>query len=162
MALLGVGGAAGSFVVASCFLLACVVAADLVAPSFPVPEVAARELAAREVLAPDGVAILLSFPAFGAALDGVFGVADLAARAALGAAVVTLVSTGLLEPTPPSCAGASAPMATAPRDGLLVPLATPLPDFSEASGAASTTVPGRSGDDRTRDQVRSPRSARLP
>ena len=35
-------------------------------------------------------------------------------------------------------------------------------DFAGASATASTTLPGVSDDERTFDQVRSPRSARLP
>ena len=79
-------------------------------------------------------------PAFCAAVLGAAGTtggmaAAFAARAVFGAAVVTLVATGFLG------------VGSVPRG---------------ASGLASTTVPGRSGDERTRDQVRSPRSARLP
>jgi hypothetical protein len=143
-------------------LLVAAVPAREVARELTARDVAAPEVAALAVAAPEVVAAFLPFPAFGAALTAVFGAADLAARAAVGAAVVTVASTGFFGSTSPSCARASVLPVAAPRDARVVALATPVRAVGAASGAASTTVPGRRGDDRTRDQVRSPRSARLP
>ena len=103
-------------------------APDLVAAVFGVPVVGAAGFDAPAFGAPAFCAAVLGAAVFSAVAATPCAVAAFAARAVFGAAVVTLVATGFLG------------VGSVPRG---------------ASGLASTTVPGRSGDERTRDQVRS-------
>jgi hypothetical protein len=108
------------------------------------------------VLGAAGLFGALAAAAFGALFAALLGAAALAARVVCGAAVVTLVAV----PTLRGVGAGASPVAD--LVAVLLAVFAAAFDGRGALTAASTTVPGLSEADRTRDQARSPLSARLP